>query len=56
MRIGEGRRSLGKTDVPNLHAYNECEHPVLYFALLPLLREKLVQYLDTKMETLEKYE
>ena len=28
MRIGEGRKSPGKTDVPNLHAYNECEHPV----------------------------
>ena len=28
MRIGEGRKSLGKTDVPKLHAYNECEHPV----------------------------
>ena len=29
MRIGEGRKSHGKTDVPKLHAHNECEHPVL---------------------------
>ena len=28
MRIGEGRKSHGKTDVPKLHAHNECEHPV----------------------------
>ena len=28
MRIGEGRRNPGKTDVPKPHAYNECEHPV----------------------------
>ena len=26
MRIGKERRSLGKTDVPKLYAYNECEH------------------------------
>ena len=25
-----GRKSPGKTDVPKLHAYNECEHPVVY--------------------------
>ena len=30
MRIGEGRKSSGKTDVPKLHAYNECEHPVYW--------------------------
>ena len=30
MRIGEGRKSSGKTDVPKLQAYNECEHPVPY--------------------------
>ena len=25
----KGRRKIpGKTDVPKLHAYNECEHPV----------------------------
>ena len=30
MRIGEGRKSSGKTDVPKLQAYNECEHPVKY--------------------------
>ena len=30
MRIGEGRKSSGKTDVPKLQAYNECEHPVIY--------------------------
>ena len=29
MRIGEGRKSSGKTDVPKLHAYTECEHPVV---------------------------
>ena len=29
MRIGERRKSRGKTDVPKLHAYNECEHPVM---------------------------
>ena len=27
--IGEGRKSPAKTDVPKLHASNECEHPVL---------------------------
>ena len=29
--VGEGgrdRKSPGKTDVPKLHAYNECEHPM----------------------------
>ena len=30
MRIGEGRKSHGKTDVPKLHAHNECEHPVIW--------------------------
>ena len=29
MRIGEGRKSHGKTDVPKMHAHNECEHPVI---------------------------
>ena len=28
MRIGKGRKSPSKTDVPKLYAYNECEHPV----------------------------
>ena len=30
-RRGEGkeRKSPGKTDVPNLYVYNECEHSVL---------------------------
>ena len=28
MRIGERRRSPGKSDVPKPHAYNESEHPV----------------------------
>ena len=28
MRIGRERKSLGKTDVPILYAYNECEHSV----------------------------
>ena len=26
MRIGRERKSPGKTDVPKLYAYNECEH------------------------------
>ena len=29
MRIGEGGKSSGKTDVPKMHAHNECEHPVM---------------------------
>ena len=28
MRIGRERESPGKTDVPKLYAYNECEHSV----------------------------
>ena len=28
MRIGKERKSPLKTDVPKLHAYNECEHSV----------------------------
>ena len=28
MRIGKERKSSGKTDVPKLYAYNECEHSV----------------------------
>ena len=28
MRIGKERKSPGKTDVPKLYAYNECEHSV----------------------------
>ena len=28
MRIGKERESPGKTDVPKLYAYNECEHTV----------------------------
>ena len=26
--IGKERKSPGKTDVPKLYAYNECEHSV----------------------------
>ena len=29
MRMGKERKSPGKTDVPKLYAYNECEHSVL---------------------------
>ena len=29
MRIGKERKSPGKTDVPKLYAYNECEHSVI---------------------------
>ena len=28
MRIGKERKSPGKTDVPKLYAYDECEHSV----------------------------
>ena len=28
-RIGKERKSPGKTDVPKLYAYNDCEHSVL---------------------------
>ena len=28
MRIGKERKIPGKTDVPKLYAYNECEHAV----------------------------
>ena len=29
IRIGKERKSPGKTDVPKLYAYNECEHSVM---------------------------
>ena len=28
MRIGKERKSPGKTNMPKLYAYNECEHSV----------------------------
>ena len=28
MRMGKERKRPGKTDVPKLYAYNECEHSV----------------------------
>ena len=28
MRAGKERKSPGKTDVPKLYSYNECEHTV----------------------------
>ena len=40
MRIREGRKSLGKTDVPKTHAYNECEHPVIQLGVL--WKEKVI--------------
>ena len=30
MRIGKERKSPGKTDMPKLYAYNECEHSVIH--------------------------
>ena len=54
MRIGEGTKSSGKTDVPKLQAYNECEHPVLRMHIfLYLLSRILVQ--NNKHEGLAKH-
>ena len=40
MRIGKERKSPGKTYVPKLYAYNECEHSVLFLfpSFLSLLK------------------
>ena len=38
MRIGKERKSPGKTDVPKLYDYNECEHSVDYSFFYPLFK------------------
>ena len=48
MRIGKERKSLWKTDVPKLYAYNECEHSVYPWRIfLKSITEKSVNTLDT---------
>ena len=35
MRMGKGRKSPGKTDVPKLYTYNECELSVKIKSMFP---------------------